>query len=170
MGTPRPGAAHIVRKMVVPPSVYLDTSFVVATMMRGTVHHEVTTAFYDELIAQGSTIYFSTLLRAELLQSFVAIGNNPRSLTQATRRLYRLQHWGRDEAVRQTWLNTGLQQFESFLNQFTAVNEIILDAETIASSTEVMARFQLKSYDAIHVASAVVAGVRDIATVDIDFL
>jgi predicted nucleic acid-binding protein len=59
----------------------------------------------------------------------------------------------------------GLEQLESLLRQFGAALAIPLQRSTWTASLDVMAR-QLRSHDAVHVATARAVGVRDFVTVD----
>lgn len=72
-------------------------------------------------------------------------------------------------AVRQQWMSAGMQKFESFLNRFDEVAEFPFHGEIWEQSVEIMARHQLKSLDAVHVATARAYGLRHFATLDDDF-
>jgi predicted nucleic acid-binding protein len=71
--------------------------------------------------------------------------------------------------VREDWLRTGLRQFEQLLGQFPESYLVALSDEIVEQAVSLMARFHLKSFDAIHVATAMAAGVDAIAAIDADF-
>lgn len=132
-------------------------------------HHVVASDFAVGLANSGSAIYFSQLLRVELLQALRKIGTDPNGLRESVRRKNRLQHWGRIESVRENWLRFGLSQFDTFLIQFRAAYELAMTPEIVASAVGLMARHNLKSNDAVHLATARAAGVTQIVTLDRDF-
>jgi predicted nucleic acid-binding protein len=80
-----------------------------------------------------------------------------------------LQHWGTRTDVRERWLRHGLHLFEQLIDQFSRAFVIPLNDAIIDRGVTLMARYHLKSYDAIHVASAIEAGLSDIAATDGDF-
>ena len=62
-----------------------------------------------------------------------------------------------------------MRQFERFLAPFAAIVELPFSLPIRRASIELMARHRLRSHDAIHVATALAAGVPDFASVDSDF-
>jgi predicted nucleic acid-binding protein len=134
-----------------------------------TRHHQAVRAFCQTLFANDSVVYFSQLLRAELLQTMRAIGTDPLSLTPAMRRRYQLHRWGDRPVARRAWLRYGMQQFEAFISQFYEANEVALDQAIVDDALDIMANYQIASYDAIHVATACAVGVAHLAAVDADF-
>jgi predicted nucleic acid-binding protein len=138
--------------------------------MPGVLHHHAASKYRDALIAQGSTVWYSELLRLEFPQVLVAVGNDPRQLSGAVRRRFRLQHWGRLEDVRREWLREGMDQFESFVRRFDEVYEADIDEIIRENALEIMARCQIRSYDAIHASTALAVGCTELVTVDADFI
>lgn len=62
-----------------------------------------------------------------------------------------------------------VKQVEAFLRRFTEIVELPLTAPILTTSITVMARYRPRSYDAVHVASALSVGIADFASVDADF-
>ena len=60
----------------------------------------------------------------------------------------------------------GVQRFEALIARFATVTEVEFDIPIWLASIDIMAQTNLRSHDAIHVATARSAGVRDFATVD----
>ena len=58
---------------------------------------------------------------------------------------------------------------EELLSEFNQVFEAPHDLSIWALSVEIMCRYQIKSYDATHVATAMRLGIADFASVDGDF-
>lgn len=152
-----------------PAAIYLDTSVVLATLIGGLPHSAPCTAFCARLATQGSRIYFAQLLRLELANALRLLAmDSRRQLPLDLRQQFQLDQWATDHVARQRWLRFGMGQLEAFLGHFEAV-EIIADSETWKRGVQVMARQNLKSYDAFHVAAAQANGVRHLATTDRDF-
>jgi len=111
----------------------------------------------------------SQMLRIELLQAMRALATVPENLPGSIRRRFRLSHWGDDLTARQTWMHAGIAQFEDWLDQFSEVYELAVDFPAWERVAALMTRFHLDSYDALHAATAIEAGVPTLATLDADF-
>lgn len=152
-----------------PPAVYLDTSVVVAALFDANPHHRAALDFCADLNQRSVPVYFSQLLRIELLQSLRIVATTPALLSGATRRRYRLQHRGSDAGVRAMWFDHGLETFERFLGEFARVYTLPINESIIEFAAIITAEHHLKSNDAVHVASAVAARAQALATIDADF-
>ncbi len=71
--------------------------------------------------------------------------------------------------MRERWLDAGVQRFNDLMGRFDRVTEIPFGRTIWQASLAVMAQQRLRSHDAIHVATARTAGVRDFATLDDHF-
>ena len=151
-----------------PAASYLDTSVVVASTIDGIAGSEACAAFCDRLVDAGSHVFFSQILRLELSQVLARLPKD-NQVPLAVRHAYRLDRWDTRVDVRTRWLTDGARRFEDLLVRFAEVSEIAFDPTIWHASLDVMARYRLRSHDAIHVASARAAGVRDFATLDGDF-
>jgi predicted nucleic acid-binding protein len=80
-----------------------------------------------------------------------------------------LHRWGDRPAARRAWLRYGMQQFEAFFSQFYEANEVALDQASVDDALDIMADYQIGSYDAIRVATARAVDVAHLAAVDADF-
>ena len=67
--------------------------------------------------------------------------------------------------MRQTYLQAVVNDLEELLAQFEW-DEIFLTTETRVLATQFIAEFNLGSHDAIHLATATLAGVLDFASLD----
>jgi predicted nucleic acid-binding protein len=150
--------------------VYLDTSVLLAAVMDGVPHHKSALRFCQELTRERAGVYFSQLLRIECIHAIRAVGTNPKLVSEMTRRRYRLAHWGDDLGVRQRWMADGIARVEELLSEFDRVFEAPHDLNIWLLSVEIMCRYQIKSYDATHVATAIHLGIADFASVDGDFM
>jgi predicted nucleic acid-binding protein len=152
-----------------PRHVYLDTSVLVGAIVYGAPHAYACRQFCDELIAAGSRVYFSQILRLELSQALRRLATTRTNLSAAMRQQYQLDDWGTSAAVRSRWLTLGAAQFDLLLAQFAIAIELPFQVSTWAHSLDIMAQDGLQSRDAVHVATARQHGLRDLATVDADF-
>lgn len=88
---------------------------------------------------------------------------------EALRRAFRLDRWDTDAQVRARWMVHGVQRFEALIARFATVTEVEFSIPIWRASIDIMAQTNLRSHDAIHVATARAAAVRDFATVDAHF-
>jgi predicted nucleic acid-binding protein len=151
-----------------PATVYLDTSAVVTALFPGLAHSTASATFCTSVAQGGGGVVFSQVLWLEFSQALVklALGTE---LPAAERRRHRFARWGRHVDVREQWYRFGLDELEAFLGRFAAVTEVEFRREIWLASLDVMARTQLRSHDAVHVATAREVGVRDFVTVDDHF-
>lgn len=152
-----------------PDDLYLDTSVVVAAIIRGTLFHAEALALCNLCAAARCRIYYSQLLKIELLQAVRSVGTAAGNLSDELRSIHRLARWGRDETVRRAWMQFGMNQFVELTDQFSEVYEIPISDDIWVRSAELMVTYHLDSYDAVHAASALSLGVFDLATLDTHF-
>lgn len=146
-----------------PDPVFLDTSFVVDALIATQPQHGPCLAFLERLAEAGSTIYFNRLLEIELAETAFRLAlidrfgrhwMRARSDGRARNRAGRLV----DEA-RDAWGGT-----------LAAFPHVRIEVHEVASEVPALMRaYGLKSYDAVHAASALFAGVGTIVTLDVDF-
>ncbi len=153
----------------VPNYVYRDTSLVIATIVPGLPHARASDAFCTQLAHQGSRIGFSQILRLELSRAIRNLASRRGQLPLNTQQSYRLDEWDTNVAVRQRWMTAGRQKFEAFLDRFDGVAELPFHTAIWEQSVAIMALRQLRSLDAVHVATAHAYGLRHFATLDDDF-
>ena len=80
------------------------------------------------------------------------------------RRTYRLHRW-HDPLVREAYLQAMLRTLENLLAQFEW-HEVALTETIRRDATRLMAEYNLRSYDAVYLASARAVGVADFASLD----
>lgn len=155
------------REPRLPSRIYLDTSIVVAAMIAGVAHSVPSRAFCEQLAIAGSHIHFSQLLPLEVVEAVKNLAvRRPAQLADDVRRRYRLDRWDAERVVRQRWMAFGVRQFDAFLDQFAHVTELPLNDATWRRSVRLMTRYRLRSYDALHLATARDHHLRHFATVD----
>lgn len=147
-----------------PDRLALDTDFIIAYLIDTEPHHARCRAFMQRLEVRGRTaLYVSSLCWIELAN--VIMKERLRaSLSEEARRRFRLRQW-QDEGVRQAYLQSMIEAFETMLAQF-AWNEVTLAPTVRQRATRYIARYRLSAHDAVHVASADYAGVTDFVALD----
>ena len=86
------------------------------------------------------------------------------ALSGEDRRTYRLHRW-HDPLVREAHLQAMLRTLENLLAQFEW-HEVALAEAVRRDDARLMAEHNLRSYDAVHLASATAVGVPDFASLD----
>ncbi len=112
---------------------------------------------------------FSQLLRAELSNAFRGLAARPHmraTLDPALIAKFELDEWPRSEVVRRGWLQYASTELDRLLGRFAEVLEYPLNQNVLEFAESVMARCDLRSFDAIHVATARLYGAHLLATVD----
>ena len=154
-----------------PEDIYLDTSVAASALIAGVAHHAACAAFCNRFAADDCTVYFSQLLRLEIaqtLQNFAA-RNKGAQLPESVRRQHDIGQWTTSFEVRWRWLLHGLNRLNALLARFAHTVELPIQARLWEDSIELMARWQLGSNDALHVATARAYGLRYFATTDRGF-
>jgi predicted nucleic acid-binding protein len=152
-----------------PTEIYLDTSVFASAVVRTAPHRTACVAFCRELIAANSRVYFSQLVRVELLQALRRLATTQHNISPAMRARYRLDQWGSDATVRRAWIELGTAGFEALLSRFRAAIELPWSVNSWRDSMELMIRHGLQAYDAVHVATAQEWRLRALAAVDDDY-
>lgn len=148
---------------------YLDASFVVAAMIAGSHHAAASHEFAARLSESRSHVHFSTILPIEISQALFRMGANPIRLSPDVRSQFLLDRWEHDFLTRHRWMAYGIDKFNEFQRGFAHVYEYPLSLDTWRRSVSIMSHYQLRSIDAIHVATAQTIGVRDFVTCDAGF-
>jgi predicted nucleic acid-binding protein len=151
-----------------PSDVLLDTSVIAAAIVPGLPHAAACASFCRDLVADGTTIYFSRIVRLEFGQLWSRLPTSQYLPSDVQRRFY-LGAWSKDPTVRLRWMAHGVSELERLLGGFNETFELPFDLTTWRASIDVMARHRLRSHDALHIASALAVRVNDVATLDDHF-
>lgn len=152
-----------------PPSdVYLDSSVIVAAIIGGDPHSAACTQYCANLAANNTAIYFSELVRLEVAHVIRRIATTS-AAPQHLNAHYRLSRFNSDSMVRQEWMQFGLTEFESLLQTFFVVYEVPYHRAVWQQAFSLMSLYNLRSYDAAHIATALITRVSDFASVDSDY-
>lgn len=148
---------------------YLDSSFVAAAMVTGSHHSVEAHQEWQRLVQSRHAVYFSSILRVEVTQAIFRMGANPTRLPADNRTQNGLDRWDRDFMIRHRWMVQGIDAFETIRATFAEVYELRVTPDIWRHSVPIMAHDRLRSIDAVHVATAQFAGVRDFITCDEGF-
>lgn len=144
--------------------VLVDTSFAVDALIASQRSHKLCRGFLARLLDDECTVCFNALLEMELAEAAFRIAvrerHSGRSLAEARRD-------GRVRRRAGRLMGDALSAWQETLEAFPYVR---VSLEEVASSVpSVMRRLGLKSYDAVHAATAEFVSARAIITLDSDF-
>lgn len=147
-----------------PTRLYLDTDIAVAYVIQNHPHHERVLGFLDRLARHGNTsLSISSLLWMEFV-NVVTRETFRRELPVELHRRFRLARW-HEAGVRQTYLRFMERSLTVLLDQF-AWDEVSVTPAVRALALRAVTHYNLRPYDAVHLACATISGVTDIASFD----
>jgi predicted nucleic acid-binding protein len=149
--------------LVAPPEVTVDTSFAVNVLVPREQHHRESRAFADQLATAGATLVFNRLLELELREAAFRIALKERYPKDWRHR----RHDGRSLARAG---RLAADAFESWQELTSGFDVLLIELHEVEDRIgELMNRFGLASYDAVHAATAEFAGAPVVVTTDVDF-
>lgn len=153
-----------------PSDISIDSSvFAAAIITGGDLHSPAAQRFCADVARQNCTVYFSQFVRSEVadfVRRLATRGVLPVHMQQQ----FNLSQFQWDIRVRQRWMVYGMAEFERLTGTFATRFELPYDQFIIRHSLRVMSAFSPRSYDAVHVTTALRAHVRDFAAVDGHFM
>lgn len=152
-----------------PSIICLDTSFVVTAVVDGIAGHDGAMELCQRLTSAGATVVASEFLRVELPQAAKAVANHPTALRFSVRRRQGLHRWMYRPDARSAWYGRCFESYDRLLSQFVVARELAMTRDNINIAHDLMIELQIDSYDAIHVATALVARAGAIVTRDHHF-
>lgn len=149
-----------------PPNLVLfDTSFVVATLVVGERQHDACLQFAARLLEVRTVVIYSTTLHVEYHNTWRRLIEKGLLPPEPSGQLaFKL---GIPEE-RPHWFRVADNLLRRFLSQFPR-REVRLNRRILSTMVSLMGRYNLKSLDAIQVASAWDVGCNELATLDDDF-
>ncbi len=142
----------------------LDTSFVVEALIPSQPAHAASEVFLNRLAQQPSTICFNNLLEMELAEVAFRIALTDRFGVNGWRMARRD---GRARRRARRLMEDALEAWQDVLAAFSYVRVGLEEVEPAVP--QLMSAFGLKSYDAVHAATALYVGVEAIVALDSDF-
>ncbi|MCK5494466.1 MAG: PIN domain-containing protein [Candidatus Omnitrophica bacterium] len=148
-----------------PEVIYCDTNIFVNALIINNRYHTPCVQFIQRLASEQVLLVFSTLLIAELRCAI---------LSQYVRDKY-----GKDARIMSVLkkhpqiikaaapsIRKAEKDFEGILQRFTHWSYIPVDEQVVSHSKELMFKYQLASYDAIHIATMEIMDIKDIVVID----
>ena len=150
-------------RLPLPETIALDTSFVVEALLPTEPLHAQCDAFLTRIFDSGITVITNELLRAELAEATFA--NAMKERWAGKWRAHRADGRTRPRAGR--LLTNTLVRYDKMIESLPHVS--VRPGQVADSAPEIMTKYGLASYDAIHAASAIAAGTETIVTTDTGF-
>lgn len=154
---------------ILPSRMYVETSIFVGAVVQGPDDSAACLSFVDGLREANTQVVYSELMRLEFANAVAELARSTRrrgELPEEIVKEFALDRWSTDPAVRSHWLQFGMTELDSLLGSFYVDEEIPIDDLVIGNALEMMVEHDLRSYDAVHVATARLQSVRHLATCD----
>lgn len=149
---------------VAPEAVALDTSVVAEALLPSQPEHAQCAALFDILVANQTAIVFNRLLELELDQVLFNVALKDQHPGKDVRRI---RADGRVRRRARRLLEQGKRSWAEVLDALPSLRVEV--GEVADDATDLIGRYGLESYDAVHAATMFAAGLRDLITRDSDF-
>ena len=146
-----------------PSEAVLDTSFVVEAFIVSQPLHESCLAYLLRLVEAETNIVFNHLLEIELYEATFQLALKERH----PKDWKRFRHDGRARPRANRLLTDVASAWQTVLEYVDHERLQLADVESLVP--DLMTRYGLASYDAIHVATAIASGARAVVTLDAGF-
>lgn len=147
-----------------PESAYLDSDFLIILFVPTHLLHAQAQGFARRLIGAGTVAHVSSLVWIEFAHVTTRAAFRD-DLPAALRRRFRLDAWD-DAQVRQEYLRAGLGALDELLDQFVEWVELPTDEAVRRQALTYIGEYNLGAQDAVHLASARLAGLNDLVSFD----
>lgn len=147
-----------------PDVVALDSSFVAEAVLTGQPLHAICRDFLVRCASAATVLVFSPLLEIELAETAFKVAIREQ---HGNRSLARLRSDGRIRRRAGRLMDETLEAWNEVLGGFDWGTMSIEDLGRLVP--DLMRRYGLASYDAVHAATAFTLGVHDFVTLDYDF-
>jgi len=147
----------------------VETTIFVGAVVQGPADSAACLEFVDGLRDANAQVVYSELVRLEFANAVAEIARSDRRRAELPEEMvkeYDLENWSRDQAVRSRWLQFGMGELDSLLGSFYVDEEVPMDDLVLGNALDMMIEHNLRSYDAVHVATARLQSVRHLATCD----
>lgn len=148
---------------VPPEAVLLDTTVVVEALLPAEKNHAACVAFFQSAVEAECTLVFNRLLETELCDVLFNLAGQE----QHGNKWRKARYDGRVRRRASRLLKDGLRAWGELLDSVPWSRIELSEASSLAP--DLMGKYGLRSYDAIHAASLFIAEVADVATLDHGF-
>jgi predicted nucleic acid-binding protein len=149
-------------RLLAPPELVLDTTFVVDALAITQPRHDACRAFLDAIRDSGSVVYFNTLLVVELWEAAYAIKLRRRHGGQWRRHRHDRRSLRPAKALRDTL-------HDAWRTALQTLSVVAVDFGEVVDGTPEFMGYGLSSSDAVHAATAAYVDVRSFVTLDYHF-
>lgn len=149
-------------RLLAPPELVLDTSFVVDALVATQPRHAVCRAFLDAIRDSGSVVYFNTLLVVELWEAAYAIKLRGRHGGQWRRRRRDRRSLRPAKALRDAL-------DDAWRTALAGLSTVAVDVGEVVEAVPDFMSYGIGSSDAVHVATAAYLDVLPFVTLDYHF-
>jgi predicted nucleic acid-binding protein len=149
-------------RLLAPPELVLDTSFVVDALAVTQPRHDACRAFLDAMRDSGSVVYFNTLLVVELWEAAYAIKLRKRHGRQWRRHRHDRRSLRPAKAFRDTL-------HDAWRTALQTLSVVAVDVGEVVERAPEFMGYGLGSSDAVHVATAAYVDVLPFVTLDYHF-
>lgn len=147
----------------VPQALLLDTSVVVDALLPSEPSHAACVALLGKLAASECLVVFNRLLEIELHETLFNLALKERHGKQWASARYDGRVRRRAGRLLQAGTSAWTQMLDSLSSLTIELGEVVEDVPTL------MRDYGLRSYDAVHAATLIAAGLHDMATLDHGF-
>jgi len=148
---------------VPPEAILLDTTVVVEALLPAEKHHAACVAFFQSAVEAECTLVFNRLLETELCDVLFNLAGQE----QHGNKWRTARYDGRVRRRASRLLKDGLRAWGELLDTVPWSRIELSEASSLAP--DLMGKYGLRSYDAIHAASLFIAEIADVATLDHGF-
>lgn len=148
---------------VPPEAILLDTTVVVEALLPAEKNHAACVAFFQSAVEAECTLVFNRLLETELCDVLFNLAGQE----QHGNKWRKARYDGRVRRRASRLLKDGLRAWRELLDTVPWSRIELSEASSLAP--DLMGKYGLRSYDAIHAASLFIAEVADVATLDHGF-
>jgi predicted nucleic acid-binding protein len=146
-----------------PELLTLDSSFVVSALLSGEDHHAAARSYLERLADNDTVLVFNHLLELELRE----VAFRAPLIEAFPKDWRRRRHDGRTLRRARRLIDGTMSAWEELL---TAFGHAIVQVDAVYDRVpELMDRYGLQSYDAVHAATAEIYGTGEIVTTDVGF-
>jgi predicted nucleic acid-binding protein len=149
-------------RLLAPPELVVDTSFVVDALSTTQSRHGACRAFLDTIRDSGSIVCFNTLLVVELWEAAYAIKLRRRHGGQWRRHRHDRRSLRPAGALRDTL-------DDAWRAALQGLSTVVVDLGEVVEGAPEFMSYGLGSYDAVHVATAAYVDVQPLVTLDYHF-
>lgn len=149
-------------------AVYLDSSILIGAIIAGSSHSKAATGFCERVALERQLVIFSQIAHWEFANMSRTLGKGLRKggISSEDRERLGIVDWNTNFMTRVNWIENVQQELSRLLTLFDHVRQLPVTRHVWTAALPLVGHYDIGAYDAIHVATARMAGVRSFATCD----